>query len=328
MAKKASIIVCILLLAYFIFTSGLVFEVTASDTMDRVDMPYSIAMSGERTGAIGIYNEDDIACAEWLAGDDAKGTAAILFMDVWAEIPSEYWVGGPEEKVWTEWWNNEVIPYTATNILSFLDWARQSDMMVIFTAGADRELVTELEIEKHGEPIINDGYELDGYLMERGITTIFYTGYATNLCVLTRSTGMRAMDSLGYNVVLVGDCSLPVPAYSCTYEQALDEIRTRYGGVITMAELGEVGGEGILPIHADYNGISLVLDYSGEFGRFTHSKPVGGHYLFLTSWNVEHQKMVAGISPALRGYEPLPELNGAVTVYRKGDAIVYYINRD
>ena len=66
MNKKLSLIVCALLLAYFVFTSGLVFEVTKSECVSSVDVPPSIALSNYRISALGVFNEDDRACSEWL----------------------------------------------------------------------------------------------------------------------------------------------------------------------------------------------------------------------------------------------------------------------
>lgn len=54
-----------ILCVYFIFTSGLVFEVSREEKLDA-GLPYSFALSGERTGIAGIYNEDDLACVRWL----------------------------------------------------------------------------------------------------------------------------------------------------------------------------------------------------------------------------------------------------------------------
>ena len=58
------------LLGYFIFTSGLVYEATGSEVTDRLVVPYNLALSGERTGLTGIYTEDDQRVAEWLVETD------------------------------------------------------------------------------------------------------------------------------------------------------------------------------------------------------------------------------------------------------------------
>ena len=67
MKKRIAIITASIILGYYLFTSGLIFELTESTKMDSLDTPYSIAFSNDRIGFVGIFNEDDIKCAEWLA---------------------------------------------------------------------------------------------------------------------------------------------------------------------------------------------------------------------------------------------------------------------
>jgi len=55
------------MLVYFAFTSGGVFEAIDSEVIDRVDIPYSVGLSAQRTGVVGVYNADDVACARWIA---------------------------------------------------------------------------------------------------------------------------------------------------------------------------------------------------------------------------------------------------------------------
>lgn len=55
-----------ILLVYFVFTSGLVFEVTKSEVIGSMDVPYNFALSAERTGIVGVFTENDRKCAEWL----------------------------------------------------------------------------------------------------------------------------------------------------------------------------------------------------------------------------------------------------------------------
>lgn len=56
----------VVLLVYFVFTSGLVFEATQSNVFERIDMPYSLSLSYERTGIVGVFNNDDLDCVKWL----------------------------------------------------------------------------------------------------------------------------------------------------------------------------------------------------------------------------------------------------------------------
>lgn len=67
MKKVAVYSVAGLILAYYLFTSGFVFKVTGGSKVDMMDTPYSIALSNQQLGFVGIYNEDDIACAKWIA---------------------------------------------------------------------------------------------------------------------------------------------------------------------------------------------------------------------------------------------------------------------
>jgi uncharacterized membrane protein len=63
---KKSWLVSSILIAYFVFTSGLVYEITQNKEYEFIDMPYSYALSYERTGITGVFNQDDLNCARWL----------------------------------------------------------------------------------------------------------------------------------------------------------------------------------------------------------------------------------------------------------------------
>jgi len=55
------------LIPYFIFTSGFVYEVTGQKVTDRVDTPYSIALSSYRLDLAGVFYWQDGASARWLS---------------------------------------------------------------------------------------------------------------------------------------------------------------------------------------------------------------------------------------------------------------------
>jgi nicotinamidase-related amidase len=52
--------------------------------------------------------------------------------------------------------------------------------------------------------------QFDDWLRERGITTLLYTGFATNLCILDSPAAMKAMRSLGYRCVIIREGTLGV----------------------------------------------------------------------------------------------------------------------
>ena len=58
--------VLFVLIPYFIFNSGTVFELSRSQTSNFIDIPYSISMSGHRVELTTISNNQDIAAAEWI----------------------------------------------------------------------------------------------------------------------------------------------------------------------------------------------------------------------------------------------------------------------
>lgn len=66
MEKKSVLICAIVLLFYYAFTSGLIYEIEGSDVISSIETPYSIGLSAERTGVAGVFNQDDVKCAQWL----------------------------------------------------------------------------------------------------------------------------------------------------------------------------------------------------------------------------------------------------------------------
>ena len=54
------------LIPYFLFTSGFIFEVTGHEVIDKIDSPYSIALSSHRVDVGGVFNRQDGAGADWL----------------------------------------------------------------------------------------------------------------------------------------------------------------------------------------------------------------------------------------------------------------------
>ncbi|MDR1602985.1 MAG: isochorismatase family protein [Tannerella sp.] len=68
-------------------------------------------------------------------------------------------------------------------------WKKQIDALHI----ADRDLISD------------SGAEIGGYFRKKGIKNVILTGVHTNMCVIGRSFGLRAMKRLGMNVVLMRD---------------------------------------------------------------------------------------------------------------------------
>lgn len=57
------------------------------------------------------------------------------------------------------------------------------------------------------EPVIATGEELHRYCKKEGILFLFFAGFNTNACILSRDYGTMQMSNRGYQVVLVRDCT-------------------------------------------------------------------------------------------------------------------------
>jgi uncharacterized membrane protein len=68
--------VVVILIPYFIFNSGAVFELSRSRTTSFINMPYSIALSGYRLDLNTVFTEQDLAAAGWLC-EIPKGDAPV-----------------------------------------------------------------------------------------------------------------------------------------------------------------------------------------------------------------------------------------------------------
>jgi uncharacterized membrane protein len=55
-----------ILIPYFLFASGFIYEVTRQDVTDKIDTPYSIALSSYRLDLAGVFYWQDGAAAKWL----------------------------------------------------------------------------------------------------------------------------------------------------------------------------------------------------------------------------------------------------------------------
>lgn len=54
-----------LIIPYFLFTSGFIFEATQQTNIGIVNMPYSISLSNHRVDMVGVFTSSDIAVRDW-----------------------------------------------------------------------------------------------------------------------------------------------------------------------------------------------------------------------------------------------------------------------
>jgi uncharacterized membrane protein len=71
--------VVVILIPYFVFNSGAIFELSRSQTTKFIDMPYSISLSSHRLDLNTVFTLQDLAAAGWLCGIPTRET--IVYVD-------------------------------------------------------------------------------------------------------------------------------------------------------------------------------------------------------------------------------------------------------
>lgn len=129
---------------------------------------------------------------------DISKTALVL-IDVWEDHPIEQW-------------RERAAINISEKLHPLLQKARDVGMLVIHAPHG--RSIHPLAYPKEGEivlPEYYDSHEVFSDLKDRGVTTIIYAGYATNMCVLNRPIAMlRARLYYGFNVILVRDATIAV----------------------------------------------------------------------------------------------------------------------
>lgn len=64
-----------------------------------------------------------------------------------------------------------------------------------------------------GDLVVATGDQLHRLLKHRRLLHLFYAGFATNICVLYRDYGIRAMAQRGYNIVLLRDATIGIESH-------------------------------------------------------------------------------------------------------------------
>lgn len=93
-------------------------------------------------------------------------------------------------------------------------WSKQTDLLTI----ADEDLISD------------SGAEIVPYLKKHGIENVILVGVHTNMCVMHRSFGLRAMTRMGMNVVLMRDMT------DLMYDPQTYPYTTHFGGLERMVE--------------------------------------------------------------------------------------------
>ena len=123
---------------------------------------------------------------------------AFILIDVWAYHPIEGWMERAEVNI-------------QDRLYPLLREARKAGVYIIHAAHGNE--IHPLATPQEGEMILDsqyDAYQLFEELRNKGIKTIIYAGYTTNMCVLVRPVGMIGAKMQGFDVILVRDATIAV----------------------------------------------------------------------------------------------------------------------
>jgi nicotinamidase-related amidase len=70
--------------------------------------------------------------------------------------------------------------------------------------------IAEAVAPQPGDSVVKTGEQLHRLLKHRRLFHLFYAGFATNMCILFRDYGARAMAQRGYTIILLRDCTMGI----------------------------------------------------------------------------------------------------------------------
>jgi uncharacterized membrane protein len=91
--RNIKVLSLVLIIPYFIFTSGAVFELSGSTDISRIDIPYSIPLSNHRVDMAGVFTANDMKVRDWAVEND-------LATDTYADTHAQLLLW---EKAYTYW---------------------------------------------------------------------------------------------------------------------------------------------------------------------------------------------------------------------------------
>ena len=145
--------------------------------------------------------------------------AALILVDVW------------EEKSDNDGWDEREREINSTTLLDVLQAARENNMLIIHAPalGTISDVVSPLagEIVLDSSNWMPDDKELHVLLLRHNVKTLFYVGYATNVCVLNRPYGIKRMHDLGYRTILVRDCTAALEYHDTLEEKWVTRMAVR-----------------------------------------------------------------------------------------------------
>ncbi|MGB9717913.1 MAG: cysteine hydrolase family protein [Thermoproteota archaeon] len=108
----------------------------------------------------------------------------------------------------------------------------------------EKLLIAEPLTPKPEDYVVRSGRQLHKILKSLRKLHLFYAGFATNMCLQHRDYGVRAASEMGYNVILLRDCTAAIEAHDTVGQQLatrifVQEIETKYAWSTTSRDFIE-----------------------------------------------------------------------------------------
>ena len=169
---------------------------------------------------------------------------ALLLLDVWKNHerqPDDGWLDAKQTNI-----EQKIVPLLA--------FARARGLTIIHAP--HRQEIADEAAPLPGEFVCNPKNPDDSqrallpYLREHRITTLLYAGYTSNLCLLYRPVGILPMRALGYQTILLRDCTVPYvpktmgkPVDNADKQARINAVEPLWGMTITLEDLRRALGE-------------------------------------------------------------------------------------
>jgi len=108
----------------------------------------------------------------------------------------------------------------------------------------EKLMIAEPLTPKPEDYVVRSGRQLHKMLKRLRKLHLFYAGFATNMCLQHRDYGVRAVSEMGYNVILLRDCTAAIEAHDTVDQQLatrifVQEVETKYAWSTTSRDFIE-----------------------------------------------------------------------------------------
>lgn len=158
---------------------------------------------------------------------------ALIVIDTWATHGNDGWMERAQKNM-------------ETKVAPLLELLRKHNVTIIYAPS--NEKIAPVVSPMPGELILSSSNllyntkEFDKYLKKHDITTLLYTGYAVNWCIINKPMSLMRMSELGYDTILVRDATIAFETPESlsgewAYKMAIYMVESLWGRTTTVDDL-------------------------------------------------------------------------------------------